>query len=118
MTRTPLLLALATLALAAGCGPAAPPSARATTIAALTGVSATGQNLYAANCASCHGYDGKGSISSDYVSIAATVKSRTAGEFIDFILNGVPNTSMASFSTLSDQQLADIYAYVKTVLGP
>jgi mono/diheme cytochrome c family protein len=108
------------LATAAGlivsCGGA--PSTRAGQIAALGGRSAQGQGLYQYyGCASCHGNDGTGTASSNGVSIAARVKALAPEAFIGQIIDGVAGTEMTPYGYLTDQQLADLYAYVATVLA-
>jgi mono/diheme cytochrome c family protein len=108
------------LAAAAGlivsCGGA--PQTRAGQIAALGGRSAQGQGLYQYYaCASCHGNDGTGTPSSNNVSIAARVKVLAPEVFIGKILDGVTGTEMTPYGYLTDQQLADLYAYVASVLG-
>lgn len=102
-----------TLGLFAGCGP----MSRTEKIAALTGTATAGKTVYEANCSSCHGSSGKGTPSSSNVDITDHVKEHPAADFLAFIVNGVPNTNMASYASLSDQQLADLYAYIKNTLA-
>jgi mono/diheme cytochrome c family protein len=99
----------------AGCGGSEPVLTRAQTIAAITGSAAQGKTAYENQCGSCHGLDGKGtSIAS---SLVASVKSLTAEAFINAIINGVSGTSMSAYGTLSDQEIANMYAHVKTTLA-
>ncbi len=112
--RLALALALAALALA-GCGAAQ--NTRATQVLALTGNAGAGSVVYIATCESCHASDGSGTPSSDNVSLKARVKTRDPEAFVGFIIDGVPGTGMVGFPTLTDQQLADVYAYIKGVLG-
>lgn len=107
------LCVLALFALAA-CGPTTPPT-RQEEVAALTGAATSGKTVFDTNCASCHGADGKGTASSSNKDVTATVKTQKAADFIATILNGVMNTSMAGYPQLSNQQLADVYAYIKTL---
>mgnify|MGYP000952077755 CR=1 FL=1 len=96
------------LAAVSACGP----MSREEKIAALTGTAATGATLYTAQCASCHGADGKGTASG--VDLWEPVKNDPATELLGVIINGKKGTSMASYSGLADQQLADLYAHLKT----
>jgi mono/diheme cytochrome c family protein len=99
------------------CGTATPPT-RAQTIAGLTGVAATGQMLYMQQCVSCHGPAGDAATpSTNNKSMVTYVKANTADAAIGILVDGVPNTAMVSFAALSNQQLADIYAYVKNTLS-
>jgi mono/diheme cytochrome c family protein len=84
----------------------------------LVGANATlveqGQQLFAANCAPCHGPDGKGNIGPNLHS-NAFVQSQTNDQLRAFILAGRPGTAMAGFQgRLSDDQLAQIVALLDT----
>lgn len=89
-----------------GCGS----SARVTTIQALTADTSSGQSLYASKCASCHGTNGSGGSAGKNVT-GVTKSDSTAA--IDQILNG--GDGMSSFSSLSDQNIADIVGYIKSL---
>lgn len=99
----------------AGCGGDPVPATRAQTIEAITGSATQGKTSYESQCAACHGLDGKGtSGGSDLVN---SVKTRTGEAFINAIIVGVSGTSMSAYGTLSDQEIANLYAYVKTTLA-
>jgi mono/diheme cytochrome c family protein len=84
---------------------------RPTSIAALTGDVTSGQALFTTNCVSCHGSDAKSGTAHE--NTPQTAASETAFA-IQLILSG--KESMPSFSsTLSDQQIADILAYLKSL---
>ena len=95
---------------ATACGP----MTRAEKVAATTGNAMAGQSLYA-SCASCHGSDGKGTASGP--SLVDAVGHHSSTQLIQTIIDGVPGTTMASYSGLTDQQLADIYAHIKQTLA-
>jgi mono/diheme cytochrome c family protein len=117
MKRLSLVVLSLTVLAFTSCGTATPPT-RAQTIAGLTGVAATGQNLYMQQCVSCHGPAGDAmTASTDNKSMVAYVKANTSDAVIGIFIAGVPMTSMVSFQALSDQNLADIYAYVKNTLA-
>ena len=94
-------------ALTQGCGPS--PEVQAVT--ALTGVAATGQTLYATNCQTCHGVDGK--TGTTMRNVPAVAKSN-ASQLVSLVLNG--GASMPSFKArLSSQETADVLAHAKTL---
>ena len=110
---------LSLVSMLSGCGGAS--SSRASTIAGLTGTATNGSSVYANTCSSCHASNatGGGGTGPDggllYPSLVERSKALSETDFIGFTLNGVPGTSMISYSTLTDQQLADVYAYVKSM---
>jgi mono/diheme cytochrome c family protein len=89
---------------------------RAEGIAALTGVASSGQALYTASCADCHGADGKGTsksvVSGITISLVKTRKVHTTPESLTYLLDGISGTTMEGYASWSDQQLADVWAYV------
>ncbi|MFZ5442477.1 MAG: c-type cytochrome [Myxococcota bacterium] len=103
-----MMWSVVALVAVSACGPAT----REEKVAALTGSASSGAMLYAAQCASCHGADGKGTASG--VDLWEPAKNDPATEVIGVIINGKKGTAMASYSGLSDQQLADLYAHLKT----
>jgi mono/diheme cytochrome c family protein len=99
---------VAVVALVGACGP----QTRAEKVAALTGTAAAGKLVYDAYCSSCHGSNGTGTSSG--VNLVSALEKPSA-TFIGKIIDGVPGTGMASYATLTDQQLADVYAHLKTL---
>jgi cytochrome c oxidase subunit II len=88
-------------------------------IAALKGDSAKGKTVYETNCKGCHGLDGAGNMAAKFPSLAEPGKNDTAEQLAGYVVNGVPDAmpSMPSFAKLSDQDIADTVAYVKTTFG-
>lgn len=84
-----------------------------------TGVAANGQSLFTANCASCHGADGK---TIDFDSATGVqgvgwLSNDNPQETLHKIRWGAPDGMMPSMvgAGLTDQQMADILAYAQTL---
>jgi mono/diheme cytochrome c family protein len=90
---------------------------RAVVVAKVQGVAAEGQAPYDADCASCHGADGKGTPLTvhDGITVNLVNVSRfyAADEFLTLMIDGVPDTTMGGYANLSDQELANLYAYLR-----
>lgn len=106
-----LMLTAAFLAVLAsslnGCGTATSSATRSSDIASLTGDTTSGQTLYTSNCSSCHGSDGQSG------SVSKNLTAKSSAEIISTVLTGTG--SMPSFSDLSDQDIADVTAYVEAL---
>lgn len=74
---------------------------------------APGQLAFNANCAGCHGLDGRGGDKGP--SIAATVLSDDQVHTV--ILKGIDGTAMPAFPELNEQQVRTIIARVRTLQG-
>ncbi len=85
------------------------PSTQVDEILALDGDSEAGSTVYADNCAGCHAEDGSGG------SGPALVGEADEGEeFVALVLDG--EEDMPAFSdTLSDQDIADVLAFVQSL---
>jgi mono/diheme cytochrome c family protein len=107
----------------ASCGGAAPAEAPS----APTGDAAKGEQLYAATCAACHGPEGKGvqGLGKDMTS-SEFIAGKTDEELVEFIqvgrpaddpLNttGMPMLPKGGNSALTDQDLYDIVAFIRTL---
>lgn len=90
----------------AGCG-----GGRAASIAAVTGDAAAGKTFYTAQCEVCHGVDGKSGTARR--NIVTPAKSSAQGA-IDELLNG-NREGMPAYASQSDQTIADVLAYVRTL---
>lgn len=76
----------------------------------LTGDPTAGEAIYADNCASCHGVDASGGSGPN---LLGEVEE---GEATDIILNG--EGDMPAFAdSLSDQDIADVIAYLQDLGG-
>ena len=103
------VVAALSLSFLAACGPAT----RAQKVAALTGTATAGKTTYDQVCASCHGATGQGS--SAYPTLVEPAKNDSVEEIAGYIIDGVKGTEMAAYgSVYTDQQIADLVAYVKT----
>ena len=77
-------------------------------ILALTGDSAAGMTIYSDNCAICHGDSGEGGTGEP---LNVTIPTETIVETV-YYGEGI----MAAYSeTLTDQEIADVTAYVETL---
>ncbi len=112
-----LVLAVTLMLTLVGCG------GQADAVLALTPSATNGATVFTANCARCHGPDGKGTTSGP--SLVDTTKNSSKASIVASIINGytppgnVPNPlSMPSFAKeLTNQQIADVAEYVKTTFG-
>ena len=87
------------------CGPE-----RTADVLALTGDATNGATLYGTHCAGCHGDDGRsGSVGEDIVHELGD----DGAEVIDTMITG--DGDMPAFDQLSDQEMADIVAHMKTL---
>lgn len=82
---------------------------RVTSIAALDADVTAGATVYAANCTSCHGEDGK----SGSVAKNAAADASNESEAIEQVLGG--GDGMPAFPELSDQDIADVVAYLASL---
>ncbi|MCB9685365.1 MAG: cytochrome c [Alphaproteobacteria bacterium] len=96
---------VAALALLVGCGGDDGGGSRVDDIMALTGDAAAGESVFASNCAVCHGADGTGGTGPDITG------ESEADEVAGYVLDGADG--MTAFDgVLSDQEIADVVAYV------
>lgn len=101
MIRTALALVLL-----AGCA-----EDRVKTITDLTGDATAGADVFAANCASCHAADGTGGTGPDL-----TAEAEDPAEIAEYVLYG--EDEMPAFDgDLTDQEIADVVAYVASIGG-
>ncbi len=89
------------------CGDSAT-DARTDTILALTADTGNGKIVFDGKCASCHGAAGGGT------GLGPDIKgSNDAAAVLEITISG--DGSMPSFSSLSDQELADVTAYTQSL---
>lgn len=81
----------------------------------------TGREIYVNTCIRCHGIDGKGALGIKLVPppadlTAPAVQNRLDGTLFRRIHEGKPNTAMGAWKyALSDEEILDILAYVRTL---
>ncbi len=77
------------------------------------GDSQAGAQVYADNCAACHGPQGEGGIGKPLQGSPFILEQPNA-ELLTFIQEGRPGTAMAGFKdSLSEQQIADVIAWLR-----
>jgi mono/diheme cytochrome c family protein len=75
---------------------------------------AAGKKLYKANCAHCHGLEGRGQDRAVDLR-SALVRNAPPGTLFSLLRNGRIRRGMPSWSRLPDQQLWQIIAYLKSL---
>lgn len=89
--------------------------------AAKGGDPVTGREIYVNTCIQCHGINGKGARGIKLVPPPADLSSWAVQERLDGTLfkrihEGKPNTAMGAWKhTLSDEEIWDVLAYVRTL---
>ncbi len=99
----PWFLLLTTLSIACSSST----SSRVSTIGGLKGDATAGKTVYTNSCSSCHGSDAKSG------SARENLPSKSASAAYAQIIDG--EGSMPSFADLSDQSIANVWAYVQTL---
>jgi mono/diheme cytochrome c family protein len=87
-----------------------------------------GADVYAQNCASCHGAQGQGGIATRMVSAAPYYRVKTLpllghdgdwmkeANFKKIVTEGTPGKLMPGMGTLTQQELSDLYSFFKAAL--
>lgn len=88
---------------------ASPPGANADSVAA--------QQAFAANCAGCHGLDGKGGERAPDVVTRPNIRKLSDAQLLQILQKGVPQTSMPAFSHLGDDVLRSLVAHLRSLQG-
>ena len=81
------------------------------------GDAASGERIFEGACINCHEIDGKAYLkgeSGDRSSLGWIARNRPE-QALHKIMNGVPMAEMLSLRFLTDEQIADLVAYVQTV---
>ena len=101
MLRISICAVIALLSCLAGCGPNEP---RAKSVLALQGDGSRGRVLYEQSCAQCHQ-------ETKYWPVVVRLYGSTG--VVSTVIDGIPN-KMPSFASWTNQQLADLHAYLQT----
>ncbi|MCM2329309.1 MAG: cytochrome c oxidase subunit II [Lysobacter sp.] len=78
---------------------------------------AAGEKVYAANCVACHQATGKGMPPAFPALDGSKLTNGPKAAQIALVLNGKQGTAMASFSRLTDAELAAVITYTRTAWG-
>jgi putative heme-binding domain-containing protein len=73
--------------------------------------------LYASNCGSCHGSDGRGGEHGPDIATDSDVQRLADSDLIAIAKDGVPGTGMPAFGWLGQEKLTSIVQYLRTLQG-
>ena len=76
-----------------------------------------GDAIFAANCAGCHGADGRGGEPAPNIATAPEVQHLLDRELAAIVRYGISGAGMPAFSTLKPQEVADVVSYLRVLQG-
>jgi cytochrome c oxidase cbb3-type subunit III len=76
-----------------------------------------GAAIFAANCAGCHGADGRGGEHAPNIATAPEVQHLLDRELAGIVRYGIPGAGMPAFSTLKSQEVSDVVSYLRVLQG-
>ena len=76
-----------------------------------------GAALFAQNCATCHGSDGRGGEHAPNIATRQDVVSMPDARLRGIISDGIPSAGMPSFSVLGEKQVDSILVYLRALQG-
>src|ERR1700722_2258142 len=76
-----------------------------------------GAAIFAANCAGCHGADGRGGEHAPNIATAPEVQHLMDRELAGIIRNGISGAGMPPFSSLKPQDVRDVVAWLRILQG-
>lgn len=74
-------------------------------------------SLFAQNCATCHGSDGRGGEHAPNIATRQDVISMPDARLRAIISDGIPSAGMPSFSALGEKQVDSVLAYLRVLQG-
>lgn len=78
---------------------------------------AKGHQILASNCAACHGIDAKGSERAPNIADSPHIRQLSDTEVSRIIGNGISGTGMPAFRSLSNAQVHELVAYLRSLEG-
>jgi len=79
--------------------------------------SATGQQIFASACASCHGLDGRGGERAPNIAQAVAVQRLSDQELTRIVTEGVSGTGMPAFHSLGSVGISAVVKYLRVLQG-
>jgi len=76
-----------------------------------------GSMLFASNCGSCHGSDGRGGEHAPDIATAPDMQRLDDSDLIAIAKNGVPGAGMPAFGWLGQEKLTALVQYLRTLQG-
>ena len=76
-----------------------------------------GAAIFASNCAGCHGADGRGGEHAPNIATAPEVQHLMDRELAGIIRYGIAGAGMPAFSSLKQQEVADVVSYLRVLQG-
>ena len=98
-------------------GSFAPVQSAAQKAAHSNSVSTAGQQLFASNCASCHGLDGRGGERAPNIAQKTEIQRLSGAALTRIIQDGVTGTGMPAFRALTASEVKAVVLYLRTLQG-
>lgn len=77
-----------------------------------------GQQLFASNCAGCHGLDGRGGEHAPDIATKLEVQRLDDAEILRIVYNGIPEAGMPAFrAVLNNDQMQAVVGYLRVLQG-
>jgi cytochrome c oxidase cbb3-type subunit 3 len=76
-----------------------------------------GAAIFASNCATCHGADGRGGEHAPNIATAPEVQRLADRDLAGIVRNGIPGAGMPAFSSLNPQQVGEVVGYLRILQG-
>jgi cytochrome c oxidase cbb3-type subunit 3 len=76
-----------------------------------------GAAIFAANCAGCHGADGRGGEHAPNIATAPEVQHLLDRELAGIIRYGISGAGMPAFSTFKPQEVSEVVSYLRVLQG-
>ena len=82
-----------------------------------SGAKSQSATLFAANCAACHGTDGRGGEHAPDIATAADVQRLPDRNLVEIVRNGISGTGMPGFAWLGQENILGIVSSLRTLQG-
>jgi putative heme-binding domain-containing protein len=79
--------------------------------------SSNGQQVFATNCAGCHGLDGTGTQRAPNIVTTQQVQKRSAKEIHRIVSDGIADTGMPAFRRLGEPEITAVTSYLRILQG-